>query len=190
MITATLLFTSVALTFGLLLGYAAIKFRVEGDPLVDKIDALLPQTQCGQCGYPGCKPYAKAIAVGDAEINQCPPGGESGVRALADLLGIDPMPLEANTGEEDNEQILLATIDEETCIGCTKCIQVCPVDAIVGTPKQKHTVLDVYCTGCKLCLPPICPVEDCLTMKIVQPEVTEWVWPVPEFQEERRGTGT
>jgi electron transport complex protein RnfB len=173
-----------------MLGLAAIKFRVEGDPLVDKIDAILPQTQCGQCGYPGCKPYAKAIAADEADINQCPPGGESGVKALADLLGKDPKPLQVDGEQDGDEQTLLAVIDEQTCIGCTKCIQVCPVDAIVGAAKQKHTVLDVYCTGCKLCLPPVCPVENCLTMITVQPAVTEWVWPAPVSDEPQRETGT
>jgi electron transport complex protein RnfB len=135
-------------------------FRTQGDPLVDKIDAILPQTQCGQCGYPGCKPYATAIAGGDADINQCPPGGDEGVRKLADLLGREYKPLNAEHGVEKPKSV--AVIDEATCIGCTLCIQACPVDAIVGAAKQMHTIVADLCTGCELCVPP-CPA-DCIDM--------------------------
>lgn len=110
-----------AVVLGAALGYASIKFKVEGDPLVEKIEAILPQTQCGQCSYPGCKPYAEAIAKGEAEINLCPPGGMEGVQRLADLLGREVKPLDA---EEKPKQV--AIIDEQTCIGCTLCIQACP----------------------------------------------------------------
>ena len=136
-----------AVVLGAALGYASIKFKVEGDPLVDKIEAILPQTQCGQCGYPGCKPYAEAIAKGEAEINLCPPGGMEGVQRLADLLGREVKPLDA---EEKPKQV--AIIDENTCIGCTLCIQACPVDAIIGAAKQLHVIIGPQCTGCELCL--------------------------------------
>ena len=179
---AIIVLSIIALVCGLLLGYVAIRFRVEGDPMVEKIDAVLPQTQCGQCGYPGCRPYAEAIANDEAEINQCPPGGEAGVQALADLLGRDPLPLNPENGEAKEGLTMIAVINEETCIGCTKCVQVCPVDAIVGAAKHKHNVINDYCTGCELCLPPLCPVEDCIVMQEVELKLTDWVWPNPEKQ--------
>ncbi|MCI0507522.1 MAG: electron transport complex subunit RsxB [Gammaproteobacteria bacterium] len=191
MLTSMLIFAAAALVFGALLGFAAIKFHVEGDPVVDKIDAILPQTQCGQCGYPGCKPYARAIASGEADINQCPPGGEQGVMALADLLGREPGPLIAEPSTGNSDEPMVALIDEETCIGCTKCIQVCPVDAIVGAARHKHTVIEAYCTGCKLCLPPVCPVENCIVMDMVRPTATLWKWPEPlQIPELMRGAGS
>ncbi|GAB3022684.1 electron transport complex subunit RsxB [Bowmanella dokdonensis] len=161
----------LALAFGLILGYAAIRFRVESDPVVEQIDAILPQTQCGQCGYPGCRPYAEAIANGD-DINKCPPGGESTIRKLADLMGVEAKPLDAAHGTEDIRKV--AYIREDECIGCTKCIQACPVDAIVGTSKQMHTVLIDECTGCDLCVEP-CPV-DCIDMVPLQVTTSSWRW--------------
>lgn len=177
---AILIFTGITLIFGILLGYAAIRFRVEGDPVADKIDALLPQTQCGQCGYPGCRPYAEAIAKGDADINLCPPGGDAGVRALADLMNVDVKPLENEDAASDEDVREVAIINEQDCIGCTKCIQICPVDAIIGAPKQQHTVLETYCTGCELCLPPLCPVENCIVMEPVTASLQTWHWSDPE----------
>lgn len=126
--------------------------------LVDRLDALLPQTQCRQCNFPGCRPYAEAIINGEVEINQCPPGGATGIRALADLLGRKPIPLNPENGVEKPRTVVF--IDEERCIGCTLCIQACPVDAIVGASKLMHMVIELHCTGCDLCLPP-CPV-DCI----------------------------
>ena len=128
--------------------------------LADRIDELLPQTQCTKCGYPACRPYAEAIARGEAEINRCPPGGEAGIRALAHVLGREPVPLDPKCGVQ--QPLRIALIDEARCIGCTLCIQACPVDAIVGAAKHMHTVLAELCTGCELCLPP-CPV-DCIDM--------------------------
>ena len=175
MLVAVIAISALALCFGLLLGYSAIRFRVEGDPIVDKIDALLPQTQCGQCGHPGCRPYAEAIANEGAEINQCPPGGEATMIALSELLGRDPVPLD---GEAAVEKVpSLALIDEQQCIGCTLCIQACPVDAIVGAAKQMHTVIAAECTGCELCLPP-CPVE-CIHMIPIVETTSTWKWPFP-----------
>ncbi|GGO72424.1 electron transport complex subunit RsxB [Bowmanella pacifica] len=161
----------LALIFGLVLGYAAIRFKVESDPLVEQIDAILPQTQCGQCGFPGCRPYAEAIANGD-DINKCPPGGEATIRQLADLMGVEAKPLDSAHGEGEVKKV--AFIREDECIGCTKCIQACPVDAIVGASKQMHTVLTDECTGCDLCVEP-CPV-DCIDMLPVNPTVASWRW--------------
>lgn len=129
--------------------------------LTDRIDALLPQTQCEQCGYHGCRPYAEAIAQGEAEINQCPPGGSGGIIQLAALLGRAPLPLNPDNGIEKPRT--LARIIEADCIGCTKCIQVCPVDAIVGANKLMHTVIADDCTGCERCVP-ACPV-DCIVLE-------------------------
>ena len=128
--------------------------------MADMIEALLPQTQCTQCGFAGCKPYAQAIARGEAGIDQCPPGGEAGVRALAELLGRAPGPVDPKHGVTKPAQV--AFVREAECIGCTKCIQACPVDAIVGASKLMHTVVADLCTGCELCLPP-CPV-DCIDL--------------------------
>jgi electron transport complex protein RnfB len=160
---------------GLLLGFAAVRFRVEGNPVADRIDALLPQTQCGQCGYPGCRPYAAAIAAGEADINQCPPGGAAGVQALAELLGREPKPLNPEHGVEKPKQV--AVIDEASCIGCTLCIQACPVDAILGAAKLMHTVIARECTGCALCIAP-CPV-DCIRLVDIEDTVDTWRWPYP-----------
>lgn len=176
MLEAILALGGLALVFGLILGFAAVRFKVEGDPLVDQIDALLPQTQCGQCTYPGCKPYATAIANGEADINQCPPGGEATIQALADLLGVEAKELNPENGEESVKAV--AVINEQTCIGCTRCIQACPVDAILGAAKQMHTVIGPECTGCKLCIEP-CPVVDCITMVPVKTDISEWNWPFP-----------
>jgi electron transport complex protein RnfB len=137
--------------------------------LVDAIDALLPQTQCRKCGYAGCRPYAQAVAVGTARPNQCPPGGHEGAAAMAALLGIEAQPVEPRFGVPG--PTLLALIDESRCIGCTLCIQACPVDAIVGAAKRMHTVIPDACTGCELCVPP-CPV-DCIVLLRAPPQQPE-----------------
>jgi electron transport complex protein RnfB len=170
-----LVLLALALIFGLGLGWASSRFRVDSDPVVDQINALLPQTQCAQCNFPGCRPYAEAIASGEADINQCPPGGEAGIKALADLLGREPIPLNPENGKEEERTV--AVIDEEVCIGCTLCIQACPVDAIVGASKFMHTVIESECTGCDLCLPP-CPV-DCIEMVVPDRDYRQWRWPQP-----------
>jgi electron transport complex protein RnfB len=128
--------------------------------LADAIDRALPQTQCTRCGYPACRPYAEAVAAGEAAINRCPPGGDAGIRALAALTGRPYLPLDPGCGLE--QPLRVALIDEAHCIGCTLCIQACPVDAIAGAPKRMHTVIAALCTGCDLCVPP-CPV-DCIAM--------------------------
>lgn len=167
----------LALVFGAILGFAAVKFKVEGDPIVDQLDALLPQTQCGQCGHPGCRPYAEGIANGE-QINKCPPGGQATINAIASLLDIEAPSLDEEHGHEA-ELKTVAFIREDECIGCTKCIQACPVDAILGAAKQMHTVIVDECTGCDLCVEP-CPV-DCIDMLTVVPTVSDWHWskPVP-----------
>lgn len=133
--------------------------------LVDRIDAILPQTQCEQCGYHGCRPYAQAIARSEAPINQCPPGGAAGIARLAELLDRPTLPLNPANGVEKPR--MLARVIEADCIGCTKCIQVCPVDAIVGAAKLMHTVIAEDCTGCELCVP-ACPV-DCIVLEPMPP---------------------
>jgi len=135
------------------------------DTRVIAIDAVLPQTQCRQCGYAGCLPYARALAEGSAAINRCPPGGDAAIVALAGLLGQPVVPLDATCGT--HRPLHLAVIDESRCIGCTLCIQACPVDAIAGAVKRMHTVLPDHCTGCDLCLPP-CPM-DCIVMVAAEP---------------------
>ena len=155
MLAAGIVIVLLAMLLGALLGWLARRFRVGTDPMVERINRLLPQTQCGQCNFAGCKPYAEAIAAGVADINQCPPGGDAGVRALARLLGRDPKPLNPENGVE--KPPVVALVREAECIGCTKCIQACPVDAIIGAPKLMHTVLADLCTGCELCIPPSSP---------------------------------
>jgi electron transport complex protein RnfB len=140
---------------------------------IDRIDACLPQTQCTQCGYPRCRAYAEALAEGSAGINQCPPGGDVSIRALATLLHVPPLPLDPHFGAHRPRTV--AVIDEALCIGCRKCIDACPVDAIVGAPKLMHTVIARECSGCKLCLPP-CPV-DCIVMASVDPAHGGDPWP-------------
>lgn len=128
--------------------------------LVERIDRLLPQTQCGQCGFSGCRPYAEALAAGAALTDRCPPGGDAGALSLARLLGLTPIPYDRARGAHAPPQVAL--IVEADCIGCTKCIQACPVDAIIGGSKHMHTVIEPLCTGCGLCIPP-CPV-DCIVL--------------------------
>ena len=166
-----LVLTLLAVAFGVILGFAAVHFRVEADPIVDQLDALLPQTQCGQCGYPGCKPYAEAVAGGDA-INKCVPGGEPTMRKIADLMGVEPQPLGDSGSAAPVRKV--AFIHEDQCIGCTKCIQACPVDAIIGATKAMHTILQDECTGCDLCVAP-CPT-DCIEMVPVPTTVDNWKW--------------
>ena len=173
---AILALLGLGLVFGILLGYSSIRFKVEGNPLVDQVDGLLPQTQCGQCGHPGCRPYAEAIVNSDEDINKCPPGGMSTIEALADLLDKEVVPLDAEHGEEQVKSI--AYIREDECIGCTKCIQACPVDAILGAAKQMHTVIESECTGCDLCVEP-CPV-DCIDMLPIETTLNTWQWPAPK----------
>jgi electron transport complex protein RnfB len=172
---ALLALVGLGAVFGALLGFAAIRFKTEGNPISEQINDILPQTQCGQCGFPGCRPYAEAIANGE-QINKCPPGGESTIAALADLLDVEAIPLDDEHGEEKVKAV--AYIREDECIGCTKCIQACPVDAILGAAKQMHTVIVSECTGCDLCVEP-CPV-DCIDMIPQQETLQSWHWNLPD----------
>lgn len=164
----------IALLMGGLLAFASIKFKVQSNPLVEQLDNLLPQSQCGQCGYAGCFPYAEAIINNNAPINLCTPGGEAVCAKIAELLGVDTPSEKPSEKDSNNSLPLVAFIHEEQCIGCTKCLQVCPVDAIIGTNKMVHTVIGELCTGCKLCVAP-CPT-DCITMEPIAITVENWDW--------------
>lgn len=146
------------------------------------IDRLLPQTQCGACGYPGCKPYANALARGEASINLCPPGGDQTIKNLAEMLGRNFKPLQDSSVADGQARV--AFIDEAECIGCVKCIKACPVDAIVGAPKLMHSVMPKPCTGCGLCLEP-CPV-DCISLLPAAARIKKWVWSKPQHSFELR----
>lgn len=143
--------------------------------MIETVNAVLPQTQCAQCGYPGCRPYAAAIIEQHEQINRCPPGGDKTISDLAELLGVPIIALNTECGTE--KPPLVAVIDEAVCIGCTLCIQACPVDAIVGASKLMHTVIGDECTGCELCLPP-CPV-DCIELVTPPQTAADWQWPRP-----------
>lgn len=162
----------LGLSLGYLLGVAARKFKVESDPLVDEIDAMLPGTNCGQCGFPGCPAAAEAIAAGEASVTVCPPGGKSLAESLAEKLGVS-----FDASAMDDGPAKLARINEELCIGCVKCFRECPTDAIVGAPKQIHVVLEKACTGCGKC-EEVCPTM-CIEMFVPQPTLPQWRWPKP-----------
>jgi len=157
MITAVTTIALIALLAGLALSFASRQLPSNKSDLVDSVNDLLPQTQCAQCGYPGCRPYAAAIIEGSADINLCPPGGQATVERLAKLLGKDVLPL------AESAQPAVAVIDESACIGCVHCRNACPVDAIIGAHQLMHTVIESECTGCELCVAP-CPV-DCISMR-------------------------
>jgi len=186
MIPGILALIALASFFGLVLGLAAVVFKVESSPVIDQIDALLPQTQCGQCSFAGCRPYAEAIAAGEAQINLCPPGGENLVQSLADLLDVEVLPMDED--EISLQGPTVAIIIEDTCIGCTLCIQACPVDAILGAAKQMHTVIESECTGCELCIAP-CPV-DCIEMIPVKQTLKNWRWPEPQYNANNKSAET
>lgn len=175
MLSAIIAITLLAGFFGLILGISSIVFKVKSNPVVDKIDSLLPQTQCTQCNYAGCRPYAEAMAKGEAPINLCPPGGEQTIHALADLLDVEVI---ESAVEEPVQEKTVVKIIEKDCIGCTLCIQACPVDAIIGCAKQMHTVIESECTGCDLCIEP-CPV-DCIEIIPVKVTPTTWKWALPD----------
>lgn len=166
--------TALGLGLGFMLGAAARYFKVEGDPLADEIEALLPGSQCGQCGYPGCRPAAEALVAGQASATLCPPGG----KALAEQLAVK-LNLDLEMGDVEDAEPLLARVDESTCIGCTRCFKVCPTDAIVGAPRQIHAIVADACTGCGKCVA-VCPTE-CLQLHPVKVTLRNWRWPKPRL---------
>lgn len=168
--------TLLGLILGFLLGIAAKRFAVESDPLVDELEALLPGTNCGQCGFAGCPAAAAALAEGTAPVNLCPPGGRALIDELAKKLGVDAAGLEGA-----DEVPKLAVVIEEVCIGCIKCFRECPTDAIVGAPKQIHGILWEACTGCAKCVD-VCPTW---AIQMVEPETTlrDWRWPKPALEQ-------
>jgi len=172
MFTATLVLTVLGFSLGAALAYAAKVFAVgEANPLAEEIEALLPGSQCGQCGFAGCRPAAQAMAEGSVDITCCPPGGRVLAERLATLLDIDINSLGATPAP------LLASIDETLCTGCTRCYKACPTDAIVGANKQIHAVIRSACTGCSKCRD-ACP-ENCIQLEAQQPDLDNWHWPKP-----------
>ena len=174
MLAAIIIFIGLALLFGLLLGYAAIRFKVEGNPVAEQVDKILPQTQCGQCGFPGCKPYAEALSKEETEVNLCIPGGQEVMILISEITGLEPKEMDAVEAVKVKET---AYIDEDVCIGCVLCIKECPVDAILGATKLMHTVIQDECTGCEKCVP-VCPV-DCIDMLPAKTSIDNWKWPDP-----------
>ncbi|VFP79486.1 electron transport complex subunit RsxB [Candidatus Erwinia haradaeae] len=158
--TAVFVLSIISLICGSLLGYASRTFMVKEDPLIDQIDNILPQSQCGQCGHPGCRPYAQAVSQNNEMINKCIPGGKQTMLKIAEILNIDPQPL-SDTFQQ-KPQCKIAFIHEDRCIGCMKCIKICPVDAIIGAKRTMHTVVSDICTGCNLCIHS-CPTN-CIEM--------------------------
>ncbi len=172
MIAATVSISVLGFILGTLLGTAARFFRVEGNPLQQEVEDMLPGSQCGQCGYPGCAPAAEALVNGQARVTLCPPGGNSLALALAGKLGV-----EADLSEMEAKAPVLAHINEDLCIGCMKCFKRCPTDAIVGANKQIHAVMTEACTGCEKCFD-VCPTE-CISMRPIPVTLQNWYWPMP-----------
>ncbi|QSX34198.1 RnfABCDGE type electron transport complex subunit B [Shewanella avicenniae] len=171
MIITVIFFVLLGAVLGAALGYASSVFKVESNPLVDEIEALMPGGQCGQCGVAGCRQAAEAMVRGELNPNACPLGGQGLTQTIADLLGVS-----VEMGEEDIQWV--ATVNEAECSGCGRCYKACPFDAIVGATKQMHTVISDVCTGCKLCTQ-VC-AQDCLTMVQVKPDTRTWFWPKPQ----------
>ncbi|MBK8815834.1 MAG: electron transport complex subunit RsxB [Methylococcaceae bacterium] len=169
---AIIILTTLGLVLGLSLGVAGKYLKVESDPLIEKIEALMPGSQCGQCGFPGCKPAAEALVAGTAPVTLCPPGGTSLVEQLAKLLSI-----EVDLSQSKDAELMVARVSEATCTGCTRCFKVCPTDAIVGAPKQIHAVVADACIACEKCVT-VCPTE-CLQMHPVEVTLRDWRWPKP-----------
>jgi electron transport complex protein RnfB len=160
MATGIIVLAGVAVTLAALLALGSRCLPATEDPVIDRVEQLLPRIQCAQCGYPGCRPYAAAIVAGEAQINRCPPGGEDTIRRLAVLLGQQRLPIVPGLGDASLDRVAL--VDEALCIGCNLCARACPVDAIAGVSQMMHTVVAAHCTGCELCVPP-CPV-DCISL--------------------------
>ncbi len=172
-VSAIVSLTSLGLCLGVLLAVAARYLKVESSPIVDELEALMPGSQCGQCGYPGCRPAAEALAVGDAPVTLCPPGGSALAEQIAKLLG-----MEIDLSAVEEPELLVARVSEETCTGCTRCFKVCPTDAIVGAPKQIHAVVADACVACRKCVD-VCPTE-CLQMHPVEVTLKNWRWHKPD----------
>jgi electron transport complex protein RnfB len=175
MITAVASLTALGLSIGFVLGIAGKKLKVKSDPLVDEIEAMLPGSQCGQCGYPGCKPAAKAVVEGEIAVTFCPPGGQALVERLAAKLGV-----EVNLSDYSDSPDMIARVQDDLCVGCTRCFKVCPTDAIIGGPKMIHGVFTKACTGCAAC-EEICPTEAIRLYEIPQ-TLSTWRWPKPGRQ--------
>ncbi|MFA5983326.1 MAG: RnfABCDGE type electron transport complex subunit B [Methylococcaceae bacterium] len=175
-LSAILSLTILGLLLGFLLGIAAKYFKVESSPIVDELEALMPGSQCGQCGYPGCRPAAEALADGKAPATVCPPGGSVLAEKIALLLNLD-----LDLSDIAEPELLVARVSEETCTGCTRCFKVCPTDAIVGAPKQIHAVIAKACVGCKQCTT-VCPTE-CLQMHPIDVTLDTWRWSKPTVTE-------
>ena len=172
MIFDILILTALGLSLGILLGAASAYFAVEGNPLQSEIEDLLPGSQCGQCGYPGCSPAAAALVSGEANITLCPPGGRTVAQQLAEKLGVS-----ADLSDMEDKEPTIARVRDDLCIGCTKCFKRCPTDAIIGGPKQIHAVISDACTGCEKCFE-VCPTE-CIDMITIPKTLQNWYWPKP-----------
>ena len=172
MIAAILILTLLGLALGGLLGVASRYLKVEGNPLAEEIDAMLPGSQCGQCGFPGCTPAAEAIASGQAPVTVCPPGGRALAEALASKLGIS-----VDLTMVEDKPPMVAFIHDSLCIGCCKCLKRCPTDAIIGANNMIHAVFEDACTGCEACWE-VCPTE-CIDMRAPTPSLQNWYWPLP-----------
>ena len=172
MLAAIASLTILGLTLGWLLGLAARYLKVEGNPVVEQIEALLPGSQCGQCGYPGCTPAAQAVANGESPVTMCPPGGRALAEELAGMLGVS-----VDLSAVEDKAPVVAYIHENLCVGCTKCFKRCPTDAILGASKMIHAVFEDACTGCEKCYD-VCPTE-CIEMRPVTATLQTWYWPSP-----------
>ena len=170
--SAILIMSLLGLLLGFGLAIAGKYLKVESDPLVEKVEALLPGSQCGQCGFPGCRPAAEAVASGQAPVTLCPPGGTLLIEQLAKMLGVS-----VDLSQAQDLEPMVARVSEDTCTGCTRCFKVCPTDAIVGAPKQIHAVVADACIGCQKCVA-VCPTE-CLQMHPVAVTLRDWRWPKP-----------
>lgn len=172
-VSAIVSLTSLGLCLGLLLAVAARYLKVESSPVVDQLEALMPGSQCGQCGYPGCRPAAEALLAGEAPVTLCPPGGSALAEQIAGILGV-----EIDLSSVEDPELLVAKVSEDTCTGCTRCFKVCPTDAIVGAPKQIHAVVADACVACRKCVD-VCPTE-CLQMHPVEVTLKNWRWHKPD----------
>ncbi len=175
-ISAIISLTTLGLFLGLLLGIAARFLKVESSPVIDELEAIMPGSQCGQCGFPGCRPAAEALASGEAHLTICPPGGSALIEQFAAILGI-----EVDLSSVQEPEALIARVAEDTCTGCARCFKVCPTDAIVGAPKQIHAVVADACIACEKCIA-VCPTE-CLQMHPVEVTLRNWRWSKPEQPE-------